>query len=116
MTSIRHFAWRRTSNAFSKSLLNLRLLAACVAGTALLLAAGNAEAQVKKGYQILIDRGFQSMGVVRASDPFHLSTYSNANYNAIMWEWTSNPSATGAAPGFPWARWIGSPEAQPPQG
>ena len=76
------------------------------------------EAQVSKGNQILINRGFQVQGMVSNFDPFHLTTYSNANYNSINWILDSTPSAMGTAPGFPWARWVrtNSPSEMPPLG
>src|ERR1043166_4488178 len=73
-------------------------------------------AQISKGFQILTNRGFQVQGMVRNTDPFHLTTYSNANYASINWLWDSTPSSMGNAPGFPWARWVSSETNMPPQG
>src|SRR6187401_3073980 len=72
-------------------------------------------AQISKGHQILIDRGLQLQGIV-TFDPFHLNTYSNANYTSIGWQWDSNPSLNGPAPGFLWSRWVGNQSAMPPSG
>ncbi len=73
-------------------------------------------AQVSKGQQILINRGFQVQGMISNFDPFHLTTYSNANYTAMNWIWDSTPSAMGAVPGFPWARWARNETEMPPLG
>jgi hypothetical protein len=73
-------------------------------------------AQISKGHQILINRGLQVQGIVANTDPFHLTTYSNANYSSINWLWTSEPSWMGAAPGFLWSRWVGDETQMPPQG
>jgi hypothetical protein len=75
-----------------------------------------AHAQVSKGHQILINRGLQVQGMVANYDVFHLNTYSNANYTSINWLWDSTPSQMGAAPGFPWARWVNAETNVPPQG
>ncbi|MEO5803748.1 MAG: immunoglobulin domain-containing protein [Verrucomicrobiota bacterium] len=72
-------------------------------------------AQTSKGHQILIDRGFQVQGMIFNFDPFHLNTYSNANYTAMNWIWDSTPSAMGTAPGFPWARWSRDETEMPPR-
>ena len=72
-------------------------------------------AQVSKGNQILIDRGFQVQGLVTRNDNFHLNTFSNANYTAIMWLWESEPPLMGPEPGFPWGRWIIDEANMPPQ-
>jgi hypothetical protein len=74
----------------------------------------NATAQIPKGHQILINRGFQIQGMVVNYDVFHLTTYSNANYTSINWLWDSSPSLHGAAPGFPWARWVRNQGEMPP--
>ena len=78
-------------------------------------------AQVSKANQILIDRGFQIEGLVATYDTFHLSTYSNANYTSVLWLWDPPRSYTtmsqlGAAPGFPWARWVYDENDMPPLG
>jgi hypothetical protein len=73
-------------------------------------------AQISKGHQILINRGFQVQGMVASSDVFHLTTYSNANYTSINWLWTSVPSWMGVAPGFRWSRWVFDEAQMPPQG
>src|ERR1019366_9148827 len=44
-----------------------------------------AQAQLSKGYQILLNRGLQLQGLVQYADSFHLDTYSNANYTSINW-------------------------------
>src|ERR1035437_9058966 len=51
-----------------------------------------AQAQLSKGYQILLNRGLQLQGLVQWDDYFHLDTYSNANYTSVNWGWTSSPS------------------------
>src|SRR5438128_277894 len=75
-----------------------------------------ASAQLSKANLILLNRGLQVQGMVTRDDNFHLDTYSNANYTSINWIWDSNPSLMGPAPGFPWARWVGSETNVPPQG
>ncbi|MGZ4963524.1 MAG: hypothetical protein ACXWC8_13295, partial [Limisphaerales bacterium] len=71
-------------------------------------------AQISKGHQILINRGFQVAGNVSPSDPFHLNTFSNANYTTMFWMWDRVPSEMGTAPGFPWGSWIRSIDEMPP--
>ena len=84
---------------------------------AFLLASGvTAAAELSKGQLILIKRGLQIQGLVTRDDVFHLNTYSNANYTSIQWLWDSNPSQMGAAPGFPWSRWVSDPTNMPPVG
>lgn len=75
----------------------------------------NVSAQISKGYQLLIDHGFQLQGNVSSTDPFHLTTFSNANYTTMHWMWDSVPSDMGPAPGFPWASWIRSIDEMPPR-
>jgi hypothetical protein len=75
----------------------------------------SASAQISKGHRILMQRGLQIQGMVTRDDVFHLTTYSNANYTSINWLWTANPSLMGAAPGFPWSRWVNSESNMPPQ-
>ena len=76
----------------------------------------SADAAVSKGQLILLDRGFQVQGIVTRDDVFQLSTYQNANYTSINWLWDSNPSSMGAAPGFPWSRWVRNESEMPPLG
>ena len=73
-------------------------------------------AQLSKGNQILVNRGLQVQGMVTRDDVFHLTTYQNANHTSINWLWNSNPSLMGAAPGFPWSRWVSAETNVPPQG
>src|SRR5690349_2098746 len=80
------------------------------------LHARNAQAQVSKGHQILINRGLQVQGMVTAGDAFSLTTYQNARYTSINWLWDSNPAAMGPAPGFQWSRWVNDETKVPPQG
>ena len=96
---------------------SLRLAGRCCAGLVAAVALGPQPlfAQPAKAHQILLTRGLQVLGLVTKDDVFHLSTYTNANYTAIMWLWDSNPSAMGAAPGFPWARWVLDETQMPPQ-
>jgi hypothetical protein len=93
---------------------NLRPL--CITLSVLLSHAAITDAQISKGHQILINRGFQVQGMVANSDAFHLTTYSNANYTSINWLWTSVPSWMGVAPGFRWSRWVFDETQMPPQG
>jgi len=79
------------------------------------------QAQVGKASQILIDRGLQVQGLVATYDTFHLTTYLNANYTAVIWLWDpprsyNSMSQLGAAPGFPWARWVANVDDMPPRG
>lgn len=81
---------------------------------------------LSKGYQILLNRGFQLQGVVLKENGFHLTEsahspddgtltggYLDVGYNTVNWSFSnvnnnpnSNVSALGAAPGLPWARWV----------
>src|ERR1035438_2594021 len=62
-----------------------------------------AQAQLSKGYQILLNRGLQLQGLVQWADYFHLDTYSNANYTSINWGWGSVPDSMDATTGEPWS-------------
>src|SRR4051812_26697616 len=79
----------------------------------------SADAQISKGNQILIDRGFQVQALVSTYDTFHLSTLSNANYTTANWLWIPPRSFDGSmpllgeAPGFPWARWVSDENDMP---
>ncbi len=84
---------------------------AAVIATLALLCPWPCHAQISKANQILINRGLQVEGLVATYDTFTLSTYSNANYTAVIWLWDAPRSYNamsqlGAAPGFPWARWV----------
>jgi hypothetical protein len=82
--------------------------------------AGHAE--LSKGNQFFIDRGFQAQAIVSTYEPFHLSTLSNANYTAVNWLWNDPRSYNGStpllgpAPGFPWGRWVSAEEDMPAKG
>ena len=80
---------------------------------ALALTAQAASGELSKGHRILIERGLQVQGMTTKDDVFHLNTYAGANYSAIHWLWESNPSLHGAAPGFPWARWVHDENSMP---
>ena len=71
-------------------------------------------ADVSKAHLILMDRGLQLQGMVTKDDVFRLSTYRSANYTSVNWLWDSNPSQLGAAPGFPWSRWVRGESEIPP--
>ncbi|HOX56489.1 MAG TPA: hypothetical protein P5205_06610 [Candidatus Paceibacterota bacterium] len=97
----------------------IALAAAIVVGS--LLSSWTGHAQIGKGHQILINRGLQIEGLVATYDTFTLSRYSNANYTAIIWLWDpprsyDSMSVLGAAPGFPWARWVAGENDMPPLG
>ena len=81
----------------------------------LLIALSTSQAQISKGYQILLNRGLQLQGLVQWADYFHLDTYSNANYDSINWGWGSDPSSMDDTAGFPWARWASATTNMPPQ-
>lgn len=93
-----------------------------IAALAILLPTLNLQAQLSKGNQILIDRGFQVQAAVTTYDTFHLSTLSNANYTTALWLWDGQRSFDGLmpllgdAPGYPWGRWVSSEADMPPQG
>jgi hypothetical protein len=74
-----------------------------------------AQAQISKGYQILLNRGLQLQGLVQWDDYFHLDTYSNANYTSINWGWTSSPDLMASTAGVPWSRWVSGTTNMPPQ-
>jgi hypothetical protein len=74
-----------------------------------------AQAQLSKGYQILLNRGLQLQGLVQWADFFHLDTYSNANYTSINWGWGSVPDSMDATTGEPWSRWVSDTTQMPPQ-
>src|SRR3954464_12144732 len=79
---------------------------------------------LSKGYQILLNRGFQIQGLVTKDNGFHLQPallpdntytggYQDIGYNTVNWVFAgsgnspnSNVTALGAAPGIPWARWV----------
>jgi hypothetical protein len=72
-------------------------------------------ATLSKGNQLLIQNGLQIQGMATKDDVFHLQTYEDANYTAINWLWDLNTSLHGAAPGFPWARWVHDQSEMPPR-
>jgi hypothetical protein len=74
-----------------------------------------AQAQLGKGYQVLLNRGLQLQGLVQWDDYFHLDTYSNANYTSVNWGWTSSPSLMDTTAGEPWSRWVSGTANMPPQ-
>src|ERR1043166_2974215 len=83
---------------------------------------GACDGQLTKAHQILLYRGLQIQGIVSTYDTFHLGTFSNANYTTVNWLWASprsysgSMSLLGAAPGFPWARWVTDETDMPPLG
>ena len=91
---------------------SIRTLALVVCMAAL---PSTAPAQVSRGQQLTIDHGLQLQPVVTLGDLFHHQTVIDANYTATLWAWDSNTSEHGAAPGFPWARWVRSPAEMPPR-
>ncbi len=74
-----------------------------------------ARGQISKGNQILLSRGLQLQGMVESADIFHLEVYTNAGYNSVNWFWSSDNAQLGAAPGFPWCRWVSDSSNMPPQ-
>jgi hypothetical protein len=74
-----------------------------------------AQAQISKGYQILLNRGLQLQGLVEWADFFHLDTYTNASYTSINWGWTSSPDLMDSTAGEPWSRWVSGTTNMPPQ-
>lgn len=88
-----------------------------------LCSVSTAWSQLSKANAILIDRGFQVQGTLTTYAPFHLSTFSNANYTTATWLFASPPSYSGPympllgdAPGFPWSRFVVDENDMPPQG
>jgi hypothetical protein len=79
-------------------------------------------AQISKGHQILIDRGFQILGLTQPDNYFHSDTYSNAGYTTISFSTDSTGNLgpistfTGEAPGLPWARWAPNESNMPGDG
>src|SRR5438045_6656147 len=104
-----------------------------IAAAALGAFATSASAQtLSKGYQILLNRGFQLQGLTTKDNGFHLQPaanggtftggYLDVGYNTVNWLYgsTNNPnsnvSALGPAPGIPWARWVDNEADMPPVG
>src|SRR4051812_49073857 len=104
----------------ASSLLPLFLVA-----SALLLTQSTSAQPLSKGYQILINRGFQVQALVTKDNGFHFQPeahapadgtftggYYDIGYNTLDWTFasTNNPNSNvatlGAAPGVPWARWV----------
>jgi hypothetical protein len=112
-----HVAHRRLTWLFASVYRFQRASAGRFAPTAalLLIALSTSQAQIGKGYQILLNRGLQLQGLVQWDDYFHLDTYSNANYNSINWGWGSDPSSMDDTAGFPWSRWVSGTTNMPPQ-
>src|SRR5438128_1217608 len=87
----------------------------------LLASARSGHGQPGKGHQILINRGLQLQGLSQDDVYLHLDTFTNANYTSINWinsispPHSSRPEWMGAAPGFPWARWVSDETQMPPQ-
>lgn len=106
---------------FNDEMLSLRCFILALIGYLILPQPGSSD--VGKGNRILIDRGFQTLGLVQPDDLFNLNTYAGANYTTVIWSWAYAPPASwetmsrlGPAPGFPWARWAGDENAVPPLG
>jgi hypothetical protein len=83
--------------------------------------APTAPAQIGKANQIFINRGLQLEALSLTYDTFHLNTYSNAGYTAVLWSWDSprsydNMSSLLGQPAFPWARWVADENDMPPLG
>src|SRR3954471_12341900 len=76
-------------------------------------------AQLSKGHQILINRGFQILGLTQPDNYFHLDTYTNAGYTTVAFSTDSTGNLgpistfTGEAPGLPWARWAPNETSMP---
>jgi hypothetical protein len=79
----------------------------------------SSEAQLSKGHRILIDRGFQILGLTQPDNYFHLDTYTNAGYGTVAFSTDSTGNLgpistfTGDAPGLPWARWAPNETSMP---
>ncbi|HEX8524033.1 MAG TPA: beta-galactosidase [Tepidisphaeraceae bacterium] len=112
-----------------------RVTSGIVMATFALAAPAIAQAQnLSKGYQMLLNRGFQIQAVSVKENGFHLQPgtnnaggqtggYLDAGYNTVNWCYSnvnnapnSNVSALGAAPGIPWARWVDNQADMPPMG
>src|SRR5438874_7914045 len=110
-----------------------KILLICALAAA--LPTSSARGAVGKGYQILLDRGFQLQGLVTKDNGFHLTPvphvpddgmmtggYFDIGYNTVNWLYasTNNPnsnvSALGPAPGLPWGRWVDQEANMPPLG
>src|SRR6266478_4775779 len=96
-----------------KSVVNLKFFLRVVA-IGILTASSivqTSQAQLSKGFQIVINRGLQLQGLSQDDCYLHLDTFSNANYTSIEWinsispAHSSRPDWMGPAPGFPWSRW-----------
>jgi hypothetical protein len=87
----------------------------------LIACAQRGHAQLSKGNLILMDRGLQLQGLSQDDCYLHLDTFTNASYTSINWinsispAHSSRPEWIGAAPGFPWARWVSDETQMPPQ-
>src|SRR4051812_3927236 len=79
-------------------------------------------AQISKGHQILINRGFQILGLTQPDNYFHLDTYTNAGYTTISFSFNSSGNLgpistfTGEPPGLPWVRWAPDEASMPGMG
>jgi len=104
-SALNMYDWRKTMN---RLLMGVALISAGLG-----VGASTGRAELSKGHRILIQRGLQTQGMVTANDVFNLATYQNANYSAINWLWDSNVTLHGAAPGFPWVRWVGDENQMP---
>ena len=87
-----------------------------VLGLCSLLLAQTGHSAVSKGHQILVNRGFQTQGLVMISSSFHLTTLQNGNYTTVQFWGDSMPSWLGAAPGYPWTRYVPDESQTPPIG
>jgi hypothetical protein len=113
--------------------LRIQCLAAAVA--AVCLPVVSVHAQLSKGYQVVLNRGFQLQGLVTKDNGLHLTPtahtpddgtltggYQDVGYNTVDWSFgasnnpNSNVPALGAAPGLPWARWVDQEANMPAQG
>ena len=76
--------------------------------------AGAQVSNLSKGYQLLLKQGIQTQGMISSGDVFNLGTYQSLGYTSANWMFTSDPSRSGPAPGYPWARWVDQESDMPP--
>src|SRR5207248_120820 len=111
------------------------LLLGAAAATASLIVSSAVQAQLSKGNQIMVNRGFQLQGLVTKDNGFNFypqphvpadgtftGGYYDIGYNTVNFVFasTNNPNSNvdmlGAAPGVPWARWVDQEADMPPMG
>src|SRR5215211_2417472 len=90
-----------------------RLIVPLILPTVLAIGAVPARAEQSKVDRLLQQNGFQIAANADAGGDFSIARLQGANYSTLLWQWTSDVSRQGAAPGIPWGRWANDEQHMP---